>query len=690
MSIELINAKEMKRLINKQIIRVLFFLLMNSLSLTMVQAQERPVDKDFPMVLTGPEKTIIVVAAAFIDAVDEQRFSAFNEHIRVERADRGGRSFKKLAEVQFPKSAIDMEKRLGHMLNDVMDQLGVQSATAAYDKLLKEGPRALGILLINPDLQEAMGLTFMDRSRDPRVASTYRLTKIASEKEGQQRNIDVAAGVAAYTERYQIASLSPSDSLVSMSWFSVVASKDSPFPLIARVYKQDGHNQGFKEQTRTLVTGSTTLSDSTFVYHSDRVEPGRNLAYYMQIEDFAGNKGLSSDTIYMLSVSKASIKPIMNLQAVDTLGGILLTWDSIPDQALYGGIQILKSRKVTEDYVVLDTIPAKELRFLDDRIINSSVYYYRVRPLLLDLPDSDPMQFAEITGYVGRRDSVAPQAPAQVSAQVLKEGVQLNWQQGEELNLFGYYVLRGTSPRDMAVISAAVQANTYLDTSITPGFSGQLQYAVQAISLNQQVSDTSAVASVSILRPVNLTPAGGLAARWQDGSVALNWDDVMQRDDKVDGYLVYRKPTDAKVFELITKELHPLPFFTDTTAVSTSSYSYAVTSIDAWGNQSILSPTSTVDAVVLQTVVLPQELYLRNLSNGIEVFWPEVSFSPGEKYILYRKVMGQSNFMKIATIDPDKPFVDSEVRTDQLYEYQLKVVSGKGESKNGVSKTIRR
>lgn len=676
------------RLRNKKIIQSLILLTTISLLTTFAIAQERRVDQEFEMILAGPKKTIVVVAAAFIGNGD--KFPANNTYIRVERADRGSRNFKKLAEVGFPKSAAELEKRLGGMMEDVMNKLAVQSAVQVYDRLVKEGPAALGILLINPDLQEALGLTFMDDKRDPQQPSTYRLTRVIAEKDTEERILDVPAGLPVYTERYRIASVTPTDSIISMSWSSTTASKKSPFPLIARIYKQDGHNRGFKEQGRALVTGSSTLSDSTFVYHSDAVTPGLNLAYYIQIEDFAGNLGLASDTVYTLSVSDATIKPIMNLQAKDTLGGVLLTWDSIPNEALYGGIQILKSRKVSEDFVVLDTIPAQERAFLDDRVIQSSVYYYRVRPLLLDLPLSDPMQFAEVTGYVGRGDSIVPRAPEQVSAEVVRQGVQLKWQQGEELNLFGYYVLRGTSDKDMSVISSAVQAYTYLDTSIAPGFSGQLQYAVQAISLNQQVSDRSAMTSVSIQRPVNLTPPGGLEARWLDGAVALNWDDVTLRDDKVEGYMVYRKASDATKFETLTKDIHPLPFFTDTTAVSSTAYSYAVASIDSWGNQSILSATSTVKPMLVQKIVLPQELYLRNLTDGVEIFWPEVSFAVGEKYMLYRKTVGQSTFTKVGDVDPEKPFVDTSVRTGQLYEYQVKTKSAHGESKNGISMSIRR
>lgn len=673
---------------NKIKIPLLFVLVMNSLFTTTSTAQEHPINQEFEMILAGPKKTIIVAAAAFPGNID--KFPLYNEYIRVERADRGSRNFKRLADISFPKSAIELEKNLGGMMDDIKNKMGVQRTEEVYDRLLKEGPAVLGILLINPDLQEALGLTFTDHNRDPDKVSTYRLTKIIAAREVQQRIVEIPSGLPTYPEQYTIASISPSDSIVSMSWLSTTASKKSPFPLIARVYKQGAHNQGFKEQGRTLVTGSSILSDSTFVYHSDVVEPGRNLAYYIQIEDFAGNIGLPSDTVYTVSVSKGTIKPVMNLQARDTLGGILLTWDSIPDDALYAGIQILKSRKVSEDYIVLDTIPAEERTFFDDRVVGSSVYYYRVRPLLFDLPLADPMQFAETTGYVGHRDSTIPNIPTQVSAEVVKQGVRLKWQQGEELNLFGYYILRGTSRKDMAVISSAVQAHTFLDTSIAPGFSGQLQYALQAISLNQQVSDTSEIVSVSVQRPVNLSPPGGLEARWADDAIVLNWDDVIQRDDKVDGYMLYRKKSDGEEFVPMMKTIHTLPFFTDTTVQTSESYIYAVASLDSWGNHSILSPTSAVKPTRLQTILLPQELYLRNLNMGIEIFWPEVSFLPNEQYILYRKMIGQSNYIRIASVYPDKPYVDYDVRSDQLYDYQIKIKSSEGEGKAAISKTIRR
>lgn len=652
----------------------------------MVQAQVREQESENEWVFPGPKKTIVIAAAAFSSAGGTYQPANPAERIQIERADNGSKNFKKLGEIHFPAAAAELEKRLGGYIADVCTQLQCQSAQQAYDILLKHGTDTLGLLLIATEVQEAVGLTFVDYERDPQKASTYRVSKQGS---SSAVLMEVKAGLPRYDEKYRLEALAASDSAVTLSWYSLSKMKEETMPRIATIYKQIGHRGAFKEHSRQLVLNNGD-SDSTFVRFSEEVHPGENLGYFMQVEDIAGNRGLASDTAYMITVDRGAIKPILRLDAQDTLGGVLLTWDAIPDESLYSGIQILKSRKADSDFVVLDTVPITDTAYLDLRVLQSSSYFYRVRPLLYNLPDSDPMNFAETTGAVGLREDVRPQRPVDVQAHPVEQGIAVTWQQGEELNLFGYYVLRGTSDSDMEVISPPVQDLMYIDTAIVPGYSGQLQYAVQAISLNQQVSDTSEIASLAVRQPVNLNPPGGLQSRWSDVGVALEWEDVMRRDSRVEGYMLYRKKEEENNFVPLFTELYKLPFFKDTTTISSQAYDYAVTSIDSWGNQSILSTVSSLKGEVKQTLLLPQELYLRNLRTGIEVFWPESAFKAGEQYVIYRKSADQKTAEKIGTSAPDAPFVDRQVQNNQLYEYTIRIVSASGEGQTGISHTIRR
>lgn len=647
-----------------------------------VKGQELESNWIFP----GPKKTIVLAAAAFSSEGVSGRTVNPTERIMIERADNGSKKFKKLAEISFPASSSEFEKRLGGYITDVCNQLKCKNVQQAYDILLKYETDTLGLLLIATEVQEAMGLSFVDYERDPQKVSTYR---VSNQGRGLVVTADVKAVLPRYDDKYKLQTLVVSDSAVTLGWYSQSKMKEQNMPFIASIYKQIGYKGVFQEHKRQLVLNND-LSDSTFVLFSEEVLPGENLGYFVQIEDFAGNIGRPSDTAHVITVSRQSIKPILRLDAQDTLGGVLLTWDAIPDESLYSGIQILKSRNADSDFVVLDTVPILDTTYLDLRVLQSSSYFYRIRPLLYNLPSSDPMNFAETSGFVGLRDTQRPQRPLDVQIRPVDRGIFVTWQQGEELNLFGYYVLRGTSDNDMEVISAPIQDLNYIDTAIFPGYSGQLHYAVQAISLNQQVSEISEIASLAVRQPVNLNPPGGLQSRRSDIGIVLEWEDVMRRDSRVEGYMLYRKIKNDHNFVPLFKELYNLPFFNDSTALIDESYIYAVASLDSWGNQSILSTTSEIQGELQQVLVLPQELYLRNLQAGIEIFWPESAYKASEHYVIYRRNANQKTAQKIGITTPDVPFIDKNVLGNEMYEYTIRTVNASGEAKAEISQTIRR
>lgn len=647
-------------------------------------------DKSQELILAGPDRTLIVVQGAFMDQNEgsSRRLSA-QERIIVERADNGSRNFKKIGEAQFPTSASVLAERLGGFSADVLQKLNVKTINEAYRILSSQTVDTLGILLMSVHIQEALGITFIDTNRNPKRSSVYKLTKNGG-KASSEVLLNVSAQLPIYPERFRFSNLSTSDSSLSVIWKASSNAIQQTFPLVAKIYKQGQARGTFQEYMTKYVANSVASIDTMEISLVEAIDPGNNIGFYIQLEDLAGNKGIPSDTVYTVSVARSKIKPITSLTTIDTLGAVLLTWDAIPDEAVYGGIQILKSRKVNSDFVVLDTVPITDTSYWDHQIISGTSYHYRVRPLLLNIPNSDPMMFAEAVANIGVKDSEVPSMPTGLKLKAVEKGVEVSWQNGPELNLFGYYVLRGTSDKDMEVIANAVQEHSFVDTLMIPGYSGQLHYAVQAISQNQMVSDRSELVSIAVKQAVHLNPPGGLQARKADVGVMLNWENAMQRDDRILGYIVYRKLKNETKFSPINAEIHNLPFYSDSTVLAGTTYEYAVSSIDAWGNQSVLSETSKVLGDNTATLVLPLELYLRNLSSGIEIFWPSVAVTANERYVIYRRTNTQVEFRKIGQSNPDVPYVDKDIQPNQLYEYLIKVSNGGVEQQNDVRGSIRR
>lgn len=674
----------------KQLLKVeLVLMVLASCSWSISIAQE---NSPSPYLLPGPDRTLVMVRAMMNDANSMEEFPDFlavGERVEIHRADGTATRFKKVGIVTFPANAAELDKRLaGGYRASVLDYLKVGEVQEAYRVVASHGPDTLGLNLLSPEVLEAFGLAFIDHDRDPKVSSTYRLDyfSAAGEQIGQY-TAEVAGGLPQYADKFNMQKNRVTDSTVSVVWTSP-ASIPSDHPLLANIYKKEGLNGTFTPVGKALLTSSDSTDNSIVVFNED-VKPGTHLAYYIQVEDVVGNIGIPSDTLFALAVDPSRFSGIQNLQVNDTTLGLWLSWEPLPKQAVYSGIQILKSRQLGSDFVVLDTIPVTDTAYLDHRVIGSTTYYYKVRPLLVNLPGSQPMLFAEASGTLQRFDGPPPAAPVSVRAQATEQGISVSWQQNDELDLFGYYVLRGTSRADLEVITLPVQDTVFLDTTFAPGYSGQLHYAVQAITLNQAVGDTSALASVAVRQATVLMPPGGVQARRTVDGVALEWENVLLRDDKVEGFAVYRQSGDGD-FELLNGELLTLPFFTDSTAKGDTSYEYAVTSVDTRGNQSVFSPTAPIASDVTTILAPPQQFYLRNLSGGVEVAWPLLADGAGKQYVIYRKSSGQDAYAKIGTVSADGVFLDKDVQAGVLYEYAIAVHSGNHEGAKGFPMSIRR
>lgn len=646
-----------------------------------------------PHILPGPAHTLLMVEdllSASIESGKGNR-SASAEQVAVFRADGSSSEFKKIGVAAFPASAAEMERKLGKPLSaQLIAQLKVGDAESAYRLLQRQPAHILGPLLFSPDVLETLGIIFVDRTRDPTVASRYRIEHAGPNGETLRRATAYTDGILPdYSGRYAVKEYLVSDSTASVSWHSV-APLANQLPIFANVYRRMGQAGSFELVERVFVAASE-VSDSSWVHFSETLPQARHLAYYMQLEDFAGNRGPASDTLYAIAFDVAQLSGIANLQVTDTSGGLLLTWDPLPRQAMYSAIQILKSRQLGADYITIDTISAWETAYLDEAVIPASSYYYKLRPLLYNLAGAEPLNFAEANGHKSTsEDSPLPVPPRDVSAELTRDGVKVSWQHGDELNLFGYYVLRGPSAANLEVISQPVQDTVFIDSLFSPGFSGQLHYAIQVVDLSQRISDTSDVVSVAISQPVVLTAPGGLQARRYVERVALQWENTMLRDDAVEGFAIYRRTTDSDTFEPLLSNPLRLPFFSDTTATPNKAFEYAVTSVDSWGNQSILSPTVIVEKD--QTVPLspPIDISLRNLSAGIEVSWPKPVDGPNRTYAVYRKQPGEEKFIKMGDVVQSASFMDIHVAPGTLYEYAVRVLIGSSESDLSIAKSVRR
>jgi fibronectin type 3 domain-containing protein len=640
-------------------------------------------------VMPGPNGVYIYV----VDSAKALRKTPRERIYILYKEEKKGAGFKKLAELTFPSSAAELDKRLGPgLLQEIIQNRKIHTGNDLYNLLARGRFDTLGFYILNRDVQQAIGVLYIDQKvTGPSLGVSY---KLAAAYNGNERLLyQHALSDIRYSKlpKFKNYSSTITDSIAMVTWY---AAGDRA------TYATLFSNAGSATENKLNAIGREYVykrRDTMFVTYSVRTKPGSKLVMYIRAEDNPGNRGIASDTVHLLALSFANSISVRNLNAVDTLGSVLLTWDSLPAKAWCSGIQVLKSRFATTDFVVIDTLPISATSYRDRQTMSGNVYYYQLRPMLFDLPQKGKT-VPVIVSVLTKKETEKIMAPQGLELSILPDNnIRLHWQPNFELDVFAYYILRGTSTANMRVISPAIKDTVFIDSLKTLNAGITYLYAVAAMNMDMRWSDTSAPVAMQSSRARLLTAPGGLQARASATGIRLSWNDVSIQDASVTGYMLYRRKKGDQYFTQLNKTpLHGI-YYTDTTVMAPGAYEYGCSSVDAWSHVSMLSPVATVESrggAGATPLYPPADFLLRNLSTGIEIRLPAMA---GEKtpavarYIVYRRLLTEKTFRKIGELtESNLAYTDKQVLKDQLYAYTVTQQLEQAESSRSLEKSIRR
>jgi fibronectin type 3 domain-containing protein len=282
------------------------------------------------------------------------------------------------------------------------------------------------------------------------------------------------------------------------------------------------------------------------------------------------------------------------------------------------------------------------------------------------------------------------------------KNIQLSWQPNFDLDIFAYYILRGTSAGNMRIISSAIKDTVFIDSLKTLNAGITYLYSVAAMNMDMKWSDTSAPVAMQSTRSKLIPAPGGIQARASATGIRLSWNDISVSDPSVTGYFLYRRKKGAPYFTQLNKTPIPGTYYTDTSAMTAGIYEYGCSSVDAWNHVSILSALAEVDSkggIGSNPLYPPADFSLRNLTTGIEIRIPSAAVAEGEKmtapgnskYIVYRRLVTEKSFQKVGVLaENNMAYTDKQVVKDQLYAYTLTLQLEKTESSRSMEKSIRR
>lgn len=215
------------------------------------------------------------------------------------------------------------------------------------------------------------------------------------------------------------------------------------------------------------------------------------------------------------------------------------------------------------------------------------------------------------------RDTVAPEAPAGLVAVAGTHEVGLSWTANEEPDLGGYKIYQSIDQGNTWSETAdAGNTTSYTVTGLTNG--DAYWFAVSAYDLSGNESDRSDYAEATPNAAEDTVPPavpGGLGAVSGNGEIALFWTANIEED--LDGYIVYRSTDGGATWDGGT-EIGPAASYTVTGLTPGHTYTFAVTAIDASGNESDKSAAISAVPSTMTVPALPD--------NGIAPFIDTIDF----------------------------------------------------------------
>lgn len=632
-----------------------------------------------PQVFTSPQGNYILVTETNL-----KQAPAKADGFEVLRRKKKAPAFEKIGSIRPIKSMSEMHSKIGEgATEDFKKFINAKSDREVITFLHTNNDISkLGVFILDASFCEAAGMAYLDKlSPEDQLMYEYRVTDVNGTVIFEQSPHPFSLPDM---PELTVKRIQNTDSSVHLQWTGNKVKYH--LPLFVKVYKQQDGSGKFNLLKNRLAI-STEKSGSFLVQHHEQLLPERLCNYYVVPVDFVGNEGNPSDTAMVISIDPNKMQGIKNLTTHDSLGGLFITWQGLPAKPYYTGIEIMRSRSLKEGYIVLDTIPATATNYLDKQVLPGVTYYYQFRTLLYNL--SSVEQFSPATVFGGIQSSPHSLLPPK-NLQARNEGahIRLSWDVSHDLDLHAYYVMRGTSTRNMVIVSDAIKDTTWLDSATV--LSGRTHYVYSVISMSAAQKRSAPSESVAI-RPERagfLPVPSDVAVIVTADQAVLRWSDLRQNDAAIEGYMLYRRKKGEKDFTPVTSALFKGNYYEDTTLKQGVSYEYTVTSVDMYGYQS--KPSTYVKAVLPEVKIFPpSQIYVRRVSKGVEVSWPSNNNTNIVAYKVYKRSADGKKYNLLATVkNKGVSYLDKTPAFGKLNAYKVSIVTPNYETSLSVEKAL--
>lgn len=425
------------------------------------------------------------------------------------------------------------------------------------------------------------------------------------------------------------------------------------------------------ERASTILPTINPTNDTIWFNYIAKASPEKIYNIFLQVEDEVHNKGNHSDTASIFVISKDNLPFIRKIFVKDTINGIHIKWNTIPNKSYIESIEISKSELNTQPSIIY--VKPSDTSFIDYDVKIGKTYVYSLKTIFH--PSTNIKQPVGAEGVGKLAAFTKPLPPTNLTAVHADKHIYLKWDNDSIQGFYGFHVFRGTSFNQLDLIAGPIFKNEYLDTASYLSGKSTYYYAIQSQNLRQAFSDYSNRVAIIPNRAYNIYKPKQLEYFYANNTLQLKWNDVSLQDTYVNGYILQRKtPNDKDYITIATLNLNEF-VFTDSTVKRGNTYSYRVACTTVKGDTSEFTDPLIFIAKKVDVGIV-SDFSVRSISDGIEIALPTLVYDNRKAYNIYRKEFDANvAYSKIATLAADEfIYIDKNVVVGKSYLYAISVI----------------